>query len=190
MEQISRRLFLGVGLCLALLAKTAAADLVTNGGFETGNFSGWTLSGTSQSVISVPADVHSGEFAVQFASFGLPLATVSQDLATAIGQTYEIDYWMMVRGNATPNEFKVTFGGNTLYDQTDIAGQAYTQYSFQLAATATTTTLQFGARNDPDWFYLDDVSVTAVPEPSSIVLAIGSLAGLASLLYRRRQSAS
>ena len=36
---------------------------------------------------------------------------------------------------------------------------------FVVSAAASSTILQFGARNDPDYFGLDDVSVTLIPAP-------------------------
>jgi hypothetical protein len=38
----------------------------------------------------------------------------------------------------------------------------FTQYSFDFMATNSTTTVQFGAREDPDYFYFDDANLQAV----------------------------
>jgi hypothetical protein len=46
------------------------------------------------------------------------------------------------------------------------AVNTWTNMIFVVAATGTNTTLQFGARNDPVAFGLDDVSVQAIPTPS------------------------
>jgi PEP-CTERM motif-containing protein len=57
---------------------------------------------------------------------------------------------------------------------------------FGLLATGPSTALTFQARDDPGFFFLDDVAVNAAPEPSSLVL-LGS--GLAAVLLRARRYA-
>jgi hypothetical protein len=59
-------------------------------------------------------------------------------------------------------------------------------------ATGSSTVLQFGERDDPDWIALDDVSVNAVatPEPARVIaLGIG-IVGMGGYALRRRRTAA
>jgi MYXO-CTERM domain-containing protein len=94
-----------------------------------------------------------------------------------------------VAGTA-PNSLQVTFGGSTLFNGSapanDVAAPAdYVQYTFNAKATSTSTVLAFsGKRTAGGEILLDDVSVTASPEPAAWLLTSGALLGLGAL--RRR----
>jgi hypothetical protein len=145
-------------------------NLVINGSFESGDFSGWTLvtsnkgGGThvdpAMDFAGVHYPPHSGTFD---AAFGNPfdLDTISQTLSTVPGTTYELSYWMYSDG-LYPNEFRVSWGGNILSDLTNVTGPGYRQYTFDVTATAATTNLQFGGFNGPGWMLLDDISVVPI----------------------------
>jgi len=83
-------------LLLIGLAWPAAAIPVTNPGFETGNFAGWTQFGDAGFTGVDGNRVHSGSFAAYFGN-GSP-GGISQDLATTIGQTYQISFWLTQEG--------------------------------------------------------------------------------------------
>jgi T1SS-143 domain-containing protein len=144
----------------------SSGELVNNGGFETGNFSGWSWTATSfTGVTQISSEVHSGSWALETGpTNGLP--TMSQTIQTVAGQTYTLSFWM--RLDANDNEFLLNVGGNTLAHFVDVTQFGYTAYNYQFTASATSTTLQFGFYNQPDYFYLDDISVqatgTVVPE--------------------------
>jgi len=190
-----------LGLTAALIGSSTsmahAVNLVTNGGFETGDFTGYTLSGNvdvgnTVYVTGDPSLVHSGTYAAGLGPIG-SLGFLSQTLATIPAQTYELSYFLQSDG-LTPNEFQTIVGGTTLFDQTNIPAQPYTQYTFDFVASSASTDLTFGSQNDPSYFYLDDVSVTSassVPEPSSMsgVLVFGAL-GIGFLLKRQRKQKS
>ena len=64
----------------------------------------------------------------------------------------------------------------------------WTNFNFVVTAIGPNSTLQFAFQNEPDYFGLDDVSVTPIPIPSftafskmtnSLALTWNSLAGLA-----------
>ena len=143
---------------------------VGNGGFETGDFSDWSFAGNSNADVVGGAPlylsyVHSGAFA---AVMGEPstLATLSQSLPTAAGRLYLISFWLVNPVGGNPNEFKLSWNGGTLFDQTNMPKFLWTNMQFVVSAAAAATTLEFSFQNKPDAFGLDDVSVTAIVPPS------------------------
>ena len=194
-----RKMWLGsMAAALSLMmggSVLAGPNLVMNPGFETGDFTDWTLSGntgfmsvdTASGGTYVP---HSGNYFALLGPVG-SLGYLSQDIATMAGQTYTFSWWLASDGN-TPNEFTASWNGTTISDQTDIPTQSYQLYSFTEVATGSTTTISLGARNDPGYLSLDDISVmgnTTIPEPSSLVIACIGLVSLSAgtLVRRRRQ---
>ena len=114
------------------------------------------------------------------------LNDIYQTLPTTPGEKYDLTYWLYSNG-ATPNQFVVSVGGATLFNETDIPFQDWTKYNYQFTATTNATVLDFAGRDDPSVLGLDDVSVTAVPavpavpEPGATafgVIAVGSILGM------------
>ena len=56
----------------------------------------------------------------------------------------------------------------TLFDDKDIPATGWINVQFPVLATGTNTVLQFGARNDPNAFALDDIVVQPLPGIASI----------------------
>ena len=97
----------------ALNTPSRAATLVTNGGFETGDFTGWTGGFPDNFVASGDASlVHTGTKGVAFGSVE-SLSDLSQSLATVSGTIYDVSFWLNSNGFAA-NEVKVTWGGLTI----------------------------------------------------------------------------
>lgn len=209
---MSRKLMLhsvAVVLCLVLAGPAlAGGNLVANPGFETGDFTGWTLAGNVDgNTVVAPAGFdnwlpHSGNF---FAALGAVGSDnfMSQSIATTAGQAYTFS-WFLGSDGQLPNDFTALWNGSTVialsqtpatpgYNPDGPPAAAYAFYAFTEVATGASTTIQFNSRNDPAYWALDDVSVTAgaVPEPSSLVLssiAVLTLAGYAGRRRRRAQA--
>jgi hypothetical protein len=146
--------------------------LVQNPGFETGDFTGWTLKGDGGNVNFVDNGIyitpHSGSYAAALGEVGSTLATLSQTLPTSVGQTYLLSLWLDSPNvtSYTPNRFNVIWNGVNLYDKSNIARIGWTNLQFTVKATASSTVLQFGSRDDNYYLGLDDVTVTPLFPPS------------------------
>jgi len=144
--------------------------LLQNGGFELGSFANWTLSGNTNYCTVTTGNsqfVHSGTYGAKMGAKST-LGYLSQTVPTFVGQTYVLSFWFSspnIPGTLTPNEFSVSWGGSTLFDQTNVGKIGWTNMQFTVMATGPNTVLQFGFRDDPWFLGLDDVSVTPVSAP-------------------------
>jgi len=170
------------------------ANLVANCGFETGDFTSWiTGDNAGFNGVSTGFDGYLPNTGTYFAYLG-PVGsddTLSQILATIPGVTYTIS-WYLGSDGGTPNDFSATWGGTSIFSQTNLPGTdgGYNLYTFSEVATSNSTNLTFGFRDDPGYLALDDVSVTSgssAPEPGALALLSAGLLGMA--LLRRRRSA-
>jgi hypothetical protein len=176
-----------IGATAAATAFADAPDLLTNGGFEAGDFSGWNASvdPTFSGVDDVAA--HAGSFGAFFGDIGTS-GSISQSFATVAGATYDIDLWLRSDGQ-TPNGLQVLWNGTTVYSVSDFGSLAYAQIAVdpQQAASALST-LELRVGNDNGFLEMDDIRVTAaVPEPATFAL-VG--AGLLMVWVRRRAASS
>jgi hypothetical protein len=177
MSTTFRGLLTVAGLAAGLSSPgSASADFVINGGFETGDFTGWTLSGNTSFTGVTTGNAHGGQW-VAFSGPDGPLGALSQYVPTTPGTTYTLTYFLRSDGRS-PNEFRATFGDRTI-DLTDLPASGYTRGTLAFTATDLSTLVRFDFRNDNGVFFLDDVGVSAVPEPAALALsAVGF-----SLLY-------
>jgi len=146
-------------------------QLVQNDGFETGDFTDWTLNGNGFNYTFVTNGVyfpsiqpHSGNFFALLGQTGF-LGTLTQNIVTTPGQAYLVSLWMDSPDGGGYNEFSVSWDGNTLFDGVNLPALGWTNLQFIVTATSTSTPLQFGFRDEATWLGLDDVSVTAVRLP-------------------------
>jgi hypothetical protein len=138
-------------------------ELVRNGGFETGIFAPWVLTGdsTGTGIVRGTADgrfIHSGTHALEIGPRN-GLAFVTQTLATTPGVGYALDFWLSHPYTSTGTEYLVRVGNTTLVDVHNAPNFLYTEFRYTFTATSTSTDLQFGGLEPPGEFYFDDVSV-------------------------------
>ncbi|HEX4122816.1 MAG TPA: protease pro-enzyme activation domain-containing protein [Verrucomicrobiae bacterium] len=140
--------------------------LVQNGGFESGGFNDWTYIGdpTYVSVTFNQYYVHSGVYGAELGPSGA-LGYLGQTIPTVPGLSYLLSFWL-VTPLATSNEFNLSWNGALLCDQTNFTSTSWTNLQFIVFAAATNSTLQFGFRDDPAFFGLDDISLTPFTLPA------------------------
>ena len=147
--------------------------LVQNGGFETGDFTGWTFIGDTiigsniYNVVATDADfpglVHSGKYGAFLGQAGY-LATLTQTLSTVPGQMYLVSGWLNNPQAGSNQQFNGSWDGTSFVYLTNLpAINNWTNLTCVITATGTASVLQFGAQNDANYFGFDDVSVRPVP---------------------------
>lgn len=110
-----------------------SADFVINGGFENGDFNGWTLSGDPSVNFVQGGFVHTGDYAAWFGETG-DLGHLTQTLPTTAGTSYILSFWFAGSGD-DPSEFTASIGGSTLLDLVNPPFNVdYIQYAFTFTA--------------------------------------------------------
>jgi hypothetical protein len=158
-------------------------SLVQDGGFESGTFSHWNLAGNTiaggyiYDAVECPADptvnfpmvAHSGNYGAFLGD--LQMAYLSQTLPTCPGQLYLFSFWLDNPGSSGGQQFQAAWNTNAsstnvIYAMSNPPVFGWTNLNYLVTAAGSSTVIQFGAENSPNYFGLDDVSVTPVPPPT------------------------
>jgi alpha-tubulin suppressor-like RCC1 family protein len=148
--------------------------IVANGGFETGDFTGWSIAESAKastaSVVTDAQEVHSGTYGAQ-----CRLVTLSQTLNTIPGMNYTLSFWLNPQGPGT-NQITVSWNGLALLDQTNLPEVGWTNFQFTVTGAGPGAALQFVFPISPgdvsDICALDDVSVVPQVQPGITGLSL------------------
>ncbi|HEV2344191.1 MAG TPA: carbohydrate binding domain-containing protein [Actinocrinis sp.] len=160
---LKRRQFYAIGAALAALVlpaavylaaapASAAANLLTNPGFETGSLSGWTCDAGTATVVSSP--VHSGSYALS----GTPTSSADAQCTQTVSVQANTSYTLSGYVEGSYVYIGVTGGSSTWTP----SATSYQQLSVTFTTTASQTSIQVfvhGWYAQPT-YYADDLSLS------------------------------
>lgn len=198
-------MFFGLWSAMPAMAGGSQCDsisnnMVANCGFETGDFTGWTISGNTTNpggnYYGVDGfDAQSGNYGAYMSQDLLGTGStvnLSQTLSTVAGQQYQISFWLDQDTPPTTgytHSFTAMFGSTTMLSLTPTVSSpgpngVWTEYTFTETATAASTLLEFLFENDDSYWSFDDVSAVPLPEAPTGLMAATALGAM--LLLRRK----
>jgi hypothetical protein len=197
-SKLQHRLALGAG-ALALSASIclpAQAVSLVNGGFETGDLTGWTtaglLIGSDSGVVdaSYSLPIYDGTYSFASGPVAGP-GTLSQSLAVVPSATYTLTFYLANLDSAGgPSSFSVQLGSTTFSLPNNFIPFSYSKFTVVTVATGPTLGLTFSFYNVPSFWMLDDAVLTGptpVPEPETWALMGAGVLGVGFMAVRRRR---
>lgn len=181
---------LAVSLSVLVLAgggANAVTNLLTNGSFETGDLTGWSLTGDTQ-YAGVSGQVSTimpedGDYQYYNGAAGSE-GYLGQTFADVVGARYLVSGWVASLGSGF---FELQLDGADFASSS--VAQPYTQYTHVFIGTGSDT-VTLGSEDEPTFNLFDNFLVSAVPEPFSwamIITGFGAAGG--SLRHRRAAEA-
>lgn len=196
-----------IALVIASCVPVVAQNLVVNGDFELPYFGepyrgippgpyiyAWYVEPSSVDVVGSYWQAASGLQSVDLS--GTHPGAIRQQLSTSAGQRYTLSF--ACAGNpefVSIKTMEVWWGGVKLdtlqFDTTghSFANMGWVYHSYTVTGSGSDT-LRFASVSADNCFgpALDDISVTAVPEPSCLLVTLGGMGVLAPMLRRRAKS--
>ncbi len=158
---------------------------VGNGDFETGDFSYWNFNAQDFPANFVGAVTNgwndfdgydyilSGEFSAVLGQTN-ELGSITQTLVTTPGQAYVISLFIDNPVGGATNQFVVKWNGYTLYSKLEVPVIHWTNMLLLASSATTNSTLEIDFRNDPDYFGLDNITVTPISQPQFSSFSVGA----------------
>jgi VCBS repeat-containing protein len=141
------------------MTEDAGPTVLVNGGFETGDLTGWTATGSTSAEFTAIG----GGFANYSA---LVEGSLSQDVVTTPGQHYTLSFEVAGDPESSASSLSVIWDGTTVIANGNVDG-AFTLYTVDVVgdASSSTTHLEFDASSGVNGLLLDQVAVEAVSGP-------------------------
>jgi hypothetical protein len=208
----SKTAYIAITAMAALTAATpAAAAIVVNGGFQANTGTpptGWTVTPGGE-IVATAAGAYipccgvtgtSAQLANRIAAFGggnvANISTLDQMISTVLGRKYVMTFDYGAFGNGSQTLTAKVFSGSALLaslSPTKIAdnnlGSTFSNYSLNFTGGAAPMKISFGVdgfTNNVDGV-LDNVAVSAIPEPSTWAMMIGGFGIVGTAMRRRRR---
>ena len=176
----------------------ASANLLTNGSFETGSFTGWSQGGiTADTGVSDQSYSDSNFFSLPpeqgnyFAYLGQQTGpgTLSQTVSDSIGKVYTVTGWYAGQGSGYTNYLSITVGGNGLLNlvpgpQDGVWHEVTGTFVGTGSDTLTITSYEKGGYN-----FVDNFSISAVPEPATWTIMLLGVFGVGAAMRGARRKA-
>jgi choice-of-anchor C domain-containing protein len=198
-------------VCAVAFPATAYAGPFINGSFENSStnpgagfatlaggstaINGWVVGGDSIDYIGGYWNAQNGSRSIDLS--GNAPGSIAQTFDTVIGQVYSVSFFLGANGDGSPPTKTVSViatgnaAGNYSVGSTPFPPNvtAWTQFGYAFTATGTSTTLTFTSTGQTAFgAALDNVNVTAVPEPATWALMILGFGAIGGVMRRRQGS--
>lgn len=141
----------------------ADSNLIANSGFENSPTGvDWVRTGSS-GFNSVPRSGTGNAWV------NISTGSISQTISTTVGDTYLVECWVAYNGFSYSGTLTVSFGDTEGFSESiDYFKEVYNyeKVSFTAVATEALTTFDFSGTMQGGTFFMDDVSVTDISQPS------------------------
>jgi VCBS repeat-containing protein len=147
---------------LGTLTEDAGPTVAVNGGFETGDLTGFSSASVFVDPLFLGGEF--GNYSARLSGSGF----LEQDVATTAGQHYSVSFYVAGDADASTDSLTVFWDGAQILAQTDVA-LGFTKYTFDLVGDASdpTTQLFFDFSGDGAGLLVDQISISPMPGPAT-----------------------